>query len=407
MTSLDGVLPAIVTRMCSTGIRGALPGPQPVRRACTGSSPRLGGDRVFPLVASRADREFVLTPRTVARPYGPRQYATDAALVPTVVGVPIDTVVHVESHWRKAFPAGGEQASAHSTAVEETRYLEDLPFGQAGGLPRLGAIVAHGDPRDHDFAETLDQQLIVSPRVRGVRLVATRHPPDPRVRDGGDADNILSSTAFLDGFAELAGRKLVFEAAVYSHQLYDVIVLAREYPDTTIVLDHFGMPAGVFGPIGTRTGATAAARADIWRLWRERITTLASYRNVVVKLSGLAMPVLATATNGGATSAGRRHSRDDLSVRRTRREPLRYRSRHVRVQLPDRPAQRRDRRTRRSPRRLRVAMGGRRGLATDLPRHRGPGLQARRRVTCRISSQVTRTPPTFVSGSVRARARRA
>ncbi|SDU79183.1 Amidohydrolase [Gordonia westfalica] len=121
--------------------------------------------------------------------------------------------------------------------------------------------------------------------------MATRHP-DPRVRAGGDADNILSSASFLEGFAELAARKLVFEAAVYSHQLYDVIDLAREYPDTTIVLDHFGMPAGVFGPIGTRTGATAAARADIWRLWRERMTTLASYRNVVVKLSGLAMPIL-------------------------------------------------------------------------------------------------------------------
>ena len=41
-----------------------------------------------------------------------------------------------------------------------------------------------------------------------------------------------------------------------------------------------------------RTGATAAARADILRLWRERMTTLAAHRNVVVKLSGLAMPVL-------------------------------------------------------------------------------------------------------------------
>ncbi|ATD72374.1 amidohydrolase [Gordonia sp. 1D] len=288
MTSLDGVLPAIVDAHVQHWNPRRTPWAATRSSRLYGFVPRLG-DRVFPLVASRADREFVLTPRTVARPYEPRQYATDAALVPTVVGVPIDTVVHVESHWRKALPAG-EQASAHSTAVEETRYLENLPFGQAGA-PRLGAIVAHGDPRDHDFAETLDQQLTISPRVRGVRLVATRHP-DPRVRDGGDADNILSSTSFLDGFAELAGRKLVFEAAVYSHQLYDVIVLAREYPDTTIVLDHFGMPAGVFGPIGTRTGATAAARADIWRLWRERITTLASYRNVVVKLSGLAMPVL-------------------------------------------------------------------------------------------------------------------
>ena len=78
----------------------------------------------------------------------------------------------------------------------------------------------------------------------------------------------------------------------YSHQLYDVVILAREFPDTTIVVDHMGIPVGAFGPVGARTGATAANRADILRLWRERITTLATYPNVVVKLSGLALPVL-------------------------------------------------------------------------------------------------------------------
>ncbi|MBY4572592.1 amidohydrolase [Gordonia paraffinivorans] len=288
MTSLDGVLPGIVDAHVQHWNPRRTPWAATRASRLSGLVSRLG-DRAFPLIASRADREFVLNPRIVARPYEPPQYATDCALVPTVFGVPVECVVHVESHWRKALPAE-EQMSAHSTAVEETRYLRQLPFGR-DGAPPLGAIVAHGDPRDPDFGAMLDEQFTVSSKVRGVRLVATRHP-DPKVRSGGDRDNILSSSRFLDGFAELAGRDLVFEAAVYSHQLYDVVVLAREYPDTTIVLDHFGMPAGVFGPIGTRTGATAAARADIYRLWRERMTTLASYRNVVVKLSGLAMPIL-------------------------------------------------------------------------------------------------------------------
>ncbi|MBD0863675.1 amidohydrolase family protein [Gordonia sp. zg691] len=288
MTSLEDVLPGIVDAHVQHW------NPRRTPWAATRASRFYGvvpsvADRVFPLVVSRADREYVLTPRTVARAYEPRQYATDAALVPTVVGVPIDSVVHVESHWRKAL-AVGEESPELSTAVEETRYLESLPFGWAG-TPRLGAIVAHGDPRAPGFPRMLDEQFEVSERVRGIRLVASRHP-DPRVRDGGDSDSILSSTPFLEGFADLAHRDLVFEAAVYSHQLYDVILLAREYPQTTIVLDHFGIPAGVFGPIGVRTGATAASRADIWRLWRERMTTLASHRNVVVKLSGLAMPVL-------------------------------------------------------------------------------------------------------------------
>ncbi|MET4166465.1 L-fuconolactonase [Gordonia terrae] len=288
MTSLEGVLTGIVDAHVQHWNPRRTPWAATRASRLYGFVPTLG-DRVFPLVVSRADREYILTPRTVARAYEPRQYATDAALVPTVVGVPIDTVVHVESHWRRE-AADATEPPVDSTAVEETRYLESLPFGQAG-TPRLGAVISHGDPRTRTFADMLDEQFAASPRFRGIRIVASRHP-DPRVRDGGDTDNLLSSTAFLEGFAELASRDLVFEASVYSHQLYDVILLAREYPDTTIILDHFGIPAGVFGPVGVRTGATAAARADIWRLWRERMTTLATYRNVVVKLSGLAMPIL-------------------------------------------------------------------------------------------------------------------
>ncbi|ROZ86279.1 amidohydrolase [Gordonia sp. OPL2] len=248
------------------------------------------GDRVFSMAVSQADREYVLTPSTVARVYEPMQYLGDASAVTTIAGVPIDTVVHMESHWRSDETAGRAESPAGRSAVEETRYVMGLPFG-VGQSPRLGAIVAHADPRSERFGELLDEHSVLTDRLRGIRWITTRHP-DPKIRNGADVDGILASTAFLKGFAEVAERGLVFDAFVYSHQLYDVVTLAREYPEVTIVVDHMGAPVGVFGPVGARTGATAGARADILRLWRERMVTLAACPNVMVKMSGLGLPVL-------------------------------------------------------------------------------------------------------------------
>ena len=53
-------------------------------------------------------------------------------------------------------------------------------------------------------------------------------------------------------------------------------------PDTTIVLDHFGMPLGV--------GPYEAQREQIFEQWSDDITEIAGSANVVAKIGGLAMP---------------------------------------------------------------------------------------------------------------------
>src|SRR5690242_13516204 len=119
-------------------------------------------NRVLP----RADREFVGDAHHVLKPYLPEVYAEDAR------PLPVGTVVHVEAVW------GHEP---HLQTVEETRWLETLPFGTAG-LPELGGIVVHVDPRWSDVAEVLDAHREASDKVRGVRFSAAHHP-DPAVRD--------------------------------------------------------------------------------------------------------------------------------------------------------------------------------------------------------------------------------
>lgn len=233
---------------------------------------------LLPLLANKGKRDLVLTPEHVGRPFLPATYAADAAGVSDAVGVPIEAVLHVEAGWQS------------EDGVEETAWLETLPFG-LHGAPRLAGIVAHADPRDPHFAADLDRHLAASDKVRGIRLTAAYHQ-DPKVIPFADGPGLLRDPAFLRGFAALAERRLTFDAWLYSTQLADVAVLAREYPTTTIVLDHYATPVGLLGPMGRRTGRTAAERASILGAWREAIAEVAACPNVVSKQSGIAFPLL-------------------------------------------------------------------------------------------------------------------
>jgi L-fuconolactonase len=247
--------------------------------------------RLLPLLASRAKRDLVLTAEHVGTPYLPSTYAADAAGVVDAVGVPVEAVIHVEAGWT-------------GDPVGETAWVESLPFGLYGA-PRLAAVVAHADPRSPDFAAELDRHLAASDRLRGVRLSAAYHQ-DPKVIRFADTPGLLRDPGFLRGFAALAERRLTFDAWLYSTQLDDVAVLAREYPTTTIVLDHFGTPAGAFGPLGRRTGRTDAERAGILAAWRDSVAAVAACPNVVAKQSGIAFPLLGLRNTG--------IGRDDLAA---------------------------------------------------------------------------------------------
>jgi predicted TIM-barrel fold metal-dependent hydrolase len=226
-------------------------------------------------VMRKADREFVGNPHHVVKPYLLADYRADAG------DVPVATVVHVEAAWVAETPMD---------TVEETRWITGLPFGR-DGLPQLGAVVVHADPRWAEVGAVLDAHLAASQLVRGVRCSAAHHP-DPAVRDFEDQPGLHADAAFLHGFSAIADRGLSFELWCYSHQLPDALTLVREFPGTTFVLDHYGTPAGLFGPRGRRTGKTRTERNGLLARWRDDVAALAECPNVVAKHSGLGMPVL-------------------------------------------------------------------------------------------------------------------
>lgn len=241
-------------------------------------------DFLFARVVPRKTREFVRTTEHILKPYLPDTYAEDAAATQTACGVPVEGVVHVQADWHGNGPMG---------PVEETRWVAGLPFGQ-DGLPQLRGIVGFADPRTAHFADVLDAHLEASPAFRGIRCMGTWHP-DKGVHAYADDEGLFRSPDFLRGFGPLADRGLSFDAYVFSHQLDDVAVLAKEYPETTIVLDHYAPPVGWGGRMGD-TGKTEIERQAILERWRDGMSRLAEHANVVAKHSGLAFPMLGLPT---------------------------------------------------------------------------------------------------------------
>ncbi|MFT4088210.1 MAG: amidohydrolase family protein [Gordonia sp. (in: high G+C Gram-positive bacteria)] len=288
MLSLEGLVPGIVDahahffnpRITPWSLQRLGPVSRPLVRALPGPVLRLASGLTGHSLDIVAD-SGVLNSR-----FEMRDYMKSLSGLRTVAGVPVAAVLPVDAQWRRRLDPDEVSDGVRS----DVAYLTQLPYG-VDDAPRLGGLVVAGDPRVPGLGIRSATDDDERGCIKGVRVRWGRHP-DPLVYDWHTEAGALSSPSFRRAFAGIAERGLIFESLCYSHELGTVDSLAREFPDTTIVVEHMGMPAGVFGPIGTSTGATAAARADILSLWRERMSMLAVRPNVMVKISGIASPLL-------------------------------------------------------------------------------------------------------------------
>lgn len=121
-------------------------------------------------------------------------------------------------------------------------------------------------------------------RFRGIRHAAGWHA-SAQIRNShtNPVEHLLLDRHFREGFAQLAPLGLSFDAWLYHPQIAELTDLARAFPDTPIVLDHFGGPLG----IGPYAGQADAVHAQ----WQRDIDVLARCPNVVAKLGGIHMPI--------------------------------------------------------------------------------------------------------------------
>ena len=87
----------------------------------------------------------------------------------------------------------------------------------------------------------------------------------------------------MKGAEELINLNLTFDAWHYHHQINDLSIFAKKYPELTIIHDHFGGPLGV--------GPYEGKKEEIFKKWKDDISLLSESKNVYAKLGGLAMPV--------------------------------------------------------------------------------------------------------------------
>jgi len=120
-----------------------------------------------------------------------------------------------------------------------------------------------------------------SDRFKGIRLHAqwdgSGIATGPQAVPGKD---LLRDERIRRGFAQLSTLGLVGEIVVFHPQLPDVADFARQFEDTTIVLNHIGLPLGI--------GPYAGKREEVFLEWRRGIRAVAACQNVWVKLGGMA-----------------------------------------------------------------------------------------------------------------------
>jgi predicted TIM-barrel fold metal-dependent hydrolase len=183
----------------------------------------------------------------IKRRYLPPEYREDAARHNVV------QTVYVETEWDPADPIG------------ETRYATSV--AERFGLPN--AIVAQAWLDRADIVEVLSGQAAFD-LVRSVR-----HKPGgaSSADQAANCRTLMTDETWRKGYALLEQHGLNFDLQAAWWHLDEAILLARDFPSTTIILNHTGLPSD--------------RSSEGIKGWHKAMSKLAEMPNVCVKISGI------------------------------------------------------------------------------------------------------------------------
>jgi predicted TIM-barrel fold metal-dependent hydrolase len=238
-------------------------------------------------------REDIIDPaRPIVDPHhhlwdrGGQRYLIEDLAADISSGHNIIATVYVEA--RSMYRARGTEALRPVGEVEFANGAAAMSAGGGYGPAAICAgIVGHANLLLGDAARAvLEAEIAVGGgRFRGIRH-SSAWDADPNVAHmyASRPKGLLLDSTFRNGFACLAPLGLSFDAWLFHPQIGELTDLARAFPDTKIVLDHCGGPAGI--------GSYANRRDEIFPVWKTSIGQIAKCPNVSVKLGGLAMRLL-------------------------------------------------------------------------------------------------------------------
>jgi len=188
-------------------------------------------------------------------PYEPirRDYPV-SEFIADVAGSGVVKSVYVQAN---VAPDGAEREVAYVQAAADE-----------SGFPN--GIVGYADLMAGDVRPALDR-LKRYPLLRGIRMQLHWH--EKETYRFAKRPDLADDPTFRRNFSALADYGLSFELQVFARQMAGAARLAADFPKTTFVLQHCGMPEGL----------SEGGMAE----WRTGMGLLAKEPNIVAKLSGL------------------------------------------------------------------------------------------------------------------------
>ena len=101
-------------------------------------------------------------------------------------------------------------------------------------------LVAHVKLNDDQLREKLATLTSQFENVRGIRHMLNWLDGKAKIYTMCDRPDYLTDDKWKKGFSLLNTYGLSFDLQIYQHQMNDAAQLAREHPNTTIVLNHCG-----------------------------------------------------------------------------------------------------------------------------------------------------------------------
>ncbi|MBM3346423.1 MAG: thioesterase [Betaproteobacteria bacterium] len=188
----------------------------------------------------------------ISRDYLPRDYRADTSLYRIVADV------HVEGH-----------RDHHHDPIDETRWLAELH--RETGIPTvcIGSASLEAD----NVAEVLAGHAAYA-FARGIRS-----SPEAQALLGPNATSrsvSMDDRNWRDGFAMLEKHGFVCDLLGLYPRMEKVVRLARDFPRTTIILNHMAYPP-------------ADLNAEGMAAWRKSMELVAPCGNVFMKVSGMCL----------------------------------------------------------------------------------------------------------------------
>tara|TARA_X000000368_G_scaffold202525_1_gene159878 strand:+ start:2042 stop:3046 length:1005 start_codon:yes stop_codon:yes gene_type:complete len=178
-----------------------------------------------------------------------------------------------------------KEAQKELRSIGETEFVvdESVRSKELKGC-NISGIVAFVDLSLGDKISDLLEahQELAGQMLKGIRhATAWSSDPDISISHSKPSEGLMTDKAFIDGVRSLGTRNLSFDAWMYFDQLHELHDLAKEAPNTRIIINHLGAPL--------KLGRWKKKQDNVQAIWKSELRKLAKLENVYLKIGGIGM----------------------------------------------------------------------------------------------------------------------